>query len=185
MDITITLDLDNQEEAELAAILSCSATDLQSNISNVATAALKEYVSMIRGQKVFTRGSDILEYRLFLLIESVFNGIIPDEQKICSLFQTSLTGSRSLLRAVISKYQYQLRATVACTMQKTLSNAAQSSDEEDYTVVINCRNIVDELNKVLAEIDGNLTPVTKKKGSVSTYEIKPSSYIRLNEHLNP
>jgi hypothetical protein len=44
------------------------------------------------------------------------------------------------------------------------------------------QNVVEELNRQLASIDGSLTPVvTKKRGSVSIYEIKASSYTRLCE----
>jgi hypothetical protein len=52
----------------------------------------------------------------------------------------------------------------------------RQNDAQYYTVVINSHNIVDELNKALAQIDGGLSPVVKKKGSVSTFEIAPSSY---------
>jgi hypothetical protein len=185
MDVTTTITLTQDEETEIARILGCTVGALQATINFYAGAALKEYLTMIRGQKVFKRGSDILEYRLFLLIESAFHGTIPDEQKVCSLFQTTLTESRSLIRAVISKYQYQLKASIENTMRQVLANANRENAEADYSVVINSHNIVDELNRLLAEIDGNLTPVTKKKGSVSTYEIKPSSYIRLNTRLDP
>jgi len=37
---------------------------------------------MFIGQQVFTRGADIREYRLFLLIEQPFDAHIPDEQRV-------------------------------------------------------------------------------------------------------
>lgn len=134
---------------------------------------------MFRGQKVFKRGSDMLEYRLLLLIETAFNGVIPDERTVSSLFQTTLTESRSLIRSVISKYQYQLRTHVERTLSASLTAASRQNNAQDYTVAINSQNVVDELNKALADIDGSLSPVGKKKGCVSTYEISPSSYNRL------
>ena len=134
---------------------------------------------MFRGQKVFTRGRDMLEYRLLLLIENAFNGVIPEERIVSSLFQTSLTESRSLIRAVISKYQYQLSDYIKRTLSVSLAHASRLDNTQDYTVVINSPNMVDELNKALADLDGTLSPVAKKKGSVSTYEISPSSYHQL------
>ena len=134
---------------------------------------------MFRGQKVFKRGSDMLEYRLLLLIETAFQGVIPDERTVSSLFQTTLTESRSLIRSVISKYQYQLRTHVERTLGASLTAATRQNNTQGYTVVINSHNVVDELNKALADIDGSLSPVAKKKGSVSTFEISPSSYNRL------
>lgn len=180
-NITFTAD----EENEIAAILGCDVAQLNNHLNKYFDAALKEYLTMFRGQKVLKRGSDILEYRLSLLIESAFNGTIPDEQKVCNLFQTTLSESRSLIRAVISKYQYQLRSSIENTMRNVLVAASRENEQQDYNVVINSHNIIDELNRLLADIDGSLTPVTKKKGSVSTYEIKPSSYNQLNDRLNP
>lgn len=126
----------------------------------------------------------MLEYRLLLLIETIFNGTIPDERTVSNLFQTTLTESRSLIRSVITKYQYQLRGHVEETLKISLNSAQRQNNTQDYTVVINSQNIVDELNKALADIDGSLSSVKKKKNSVSTYEIPPSSYNRLCEKFN-
>ncbi|BAL97904.1 hypothetical protein [Rubrivivax gelatinosus] len=179
MQITATLNLAPAEEAEIAAILGCNAADLNTRLNACLGASINEYLAMFRGQKVFKRGSDMLEYRLLLLIETAFNGVIPDERTVSSLFQTTLTESRSLIRSVISKYQYQLRTHVERTLSASLTAASRQNNALDYTVVINSQNVVDELNKALADIDGSLSPVGKKKGSVSTYEISPSSYNRL------
>lgn len=184
MNLTTTVNFTPEEEAEIAAILGCSAANLSGKLNSYVHASFKEYLTMIRGQKVFKRGSDMLEYRLFLLIESAFDGMVPDERTVSSLFQTTLTESRSLIRAVISKYQYQLRTYIDATLQQILNAANRLNATHDYTVVINSQNTVDELNKALADLDGSLTPVTKKRGSVSTYEIAPSSYNRLCAKFN-
>ena len=70
-------------------------------------------------------------------------------------------------------------------MRRLLQTAQQQDENGHYTVIINSLNVVDELNRVLADIDGNLPSVSKKRGSVSTYEIAPSSYTRLEERLLP
>lgn len=179
MQITITLNLTHAEEAEIAAILGCNVASLNDRLSACSGASINEYLAMFRGQKVFKRGSDMLEYRLLLLIETIFQGVIPDERTVSSLFQTTLTESRSLIRSVISKYQYQLRTSVERTLRASLTAATRQNNAQDYSVVINSHNVVNELNTALAEIDGSLSPVTKKKGSVSTFEIPPSSYNHL------
>lgn len=179
MEIAITINLSQAEEAEIAAILGCDVTALNDRLNACSLAATNEYLAMFRGLKTFKRGSDMLEYRLLLLIETAFNGVIPDERTVSSLFQTTLTESRSLIRSVISKYQYQLRGHVERTLCECLSDARRQNNTQHYTVVIKSHNIVDELNKALADIDGSLSSVAKKKGSVSTYEIAPSSYNQL------
>jgi hypothetical protein len=69
MDIPLTIDLSKAYKEELASILECSPEELVQQLSRFSVAAFREYITMILGQKVFSRGSDILEYRLFLLIE--------------------------------------------------------------------------------------------------------------------
>src|ERR1039458_7388469 len=109
MTISVTPHLTSVERDQLAQILACEVSELDQVLSSYGSAALEEYVRMILGQRVFTRGSDILEHRLLLLVKEAFGGRIPDEQRVSALFQLSSTGSRSLIRAVLAKYQYELR----------------------------------------------------------------------------
>lgn len=183
--ITFTLDLSNEDEAEIASILGCETSELPHAITKCSLASTLEYLAMIRGQKVFKRGTDILEYRLLLLIQHHFDGVIPDEKDVTHLFQTTLTESRSLIRAVISKYQYLLREAIDQTMLTVLNAAEAETDALPYEVVIKSQNIVDELNRLISDIDGSLPSVTKKRGSVSTYEIKRSAYEQLKLRLDP
>jgi hypothetical protein len=138
---------------------------------------------MFLGQKVFTRGSDTREFRLFLLIREAFNNQIPDEQKVCGLFQCSATQARSLIRAVMSKYQYELHDAIEATLANTVKRVVKDQ-AGDLVVIINNENVVDALNRVIASIDGSLPQVAKKKGIVSTYELKSSSYKKLCEHCD-
>ncbi|RJP50149.1 MAG: hypothetical protein C4586_06375 [Anaerolineaceae bacterium] len=168
----------------MANVLGCSLGDLEDQLSLFGTAAIREYISMFLGQKVFRRGSDILEYRLYLLVEEAFQGQIPDEQAVSKLFQTTSTESRSIIRSVMSKYQYQLKAPIESSIAKLLESATKDKEENQYIIVANSFNLVAEMNIALAEIDGNLPPVVKKRGGISTYLIQPSSYARLKERYS-
>jgi len=79
----------------------------------------------------------------------------------------------------MSKYQYQLKTAIETTIKTLLQNVEVNNSENTFIVSVHNRNLVEELNKELAEIDTNLPPVSKKRGSVSTFELKPSSYNRL------
>jgi len=183
MDVNCKITLGEGETQELSQILRCNKDELSNFLAPYASAALTEHIMMFLGQKVFTRGSDMLEYRLLLLILNSFNNRVPDEQEVCRLFQTTATGSRSLIRSVLSKYQYQLRTAVNNSMSKIVYAAEQKEPGEDYVVTIQSLNVVDELNGVLAEIDGNLKPISKKRGSITTYEISPASFARLRDYF--
>ena len=94
MEITVNFDLNQEDEIELARIIGAERQELSSALSPLAAASIEELISMFLGQKVFSRGSDILEYRLFLLIIHAFNGKIPDEQEVSKLFQIGRASCR-------------------------------------------------------------------------------------------
>jgi len=122
MQVTVNLNLNNADEQELADIVGCEKSELATMLSPYASAALEEYVTMFLGQESFNSGSDWLKYRLFLLILYVFQGRIPNEQAVYKLLKKTTTSSRSLIRAVISKYQNQLKLGIDETIKKLLNN---------------------------------------------------------------
>lgn len=179
MAITIELALSADEKAQLAGILHCQPDQVDDVLTPYARAAVEEYTRMFIGQRVFTRGADMHLYRLFLLIKEPFQNKIPDEQRVSDLFQTTASQSRSLIRSVMSKYQYELQEAINATLKQTVEDAEVEGD--DWTVTINSENIVEVLNRVIGSIDGSLPQIEKKRGTVSNYVVRRSSYTRLCE----
>lgn len=185
MDINISVTLEQNEKELLKDIFNCSNDELILKIEKFSKASTEEYLRMILGQKVFTRGQDIKEYRLYLLIKYLFNGIIPDEQTITTLFQTTNNESKSLLKSVLAKYQYELKEPINETIKVILENEVGHDKEKDLYYVSNIAlNIVDEMNRILSSMDGSLHQISKRRGSLQTFDIKPSSYNSLCEHCN-
>jgi len=60
MPIAVDLTVSPEERRQLARILGCTDDSLDDALTAFATAALQEYVQMFLGQRVLTRGSDIL-----------------------------------------------------------------------------------------------------------------------------
>lgn len=174
MKIESEVKLSAAEESQLAGILKIKPEQLNSAFGPFAVAAVEEYIRMFLGQKVFTRGSDMREYRLSLLIPTAFNNTIPDEQMICALFQCTLLQSRALLRAVMSKYQYELSDAIKTLLKVTVQNVRLV--DGDYLVTVKNANIVTELNMVLASIDSAQDEVLRLTGKLATYELKPAAY---------
>ena len=85
----------------------------------------------------------------------------------------------------MSKYQYQLKTAIDYSIRRILESALKDDEEGQYVVLVNSFNLIAEMNISLAEIDGNLPPIVKKRGGISTYLIQPSSYTRLIERYNP
>lgn len=162
------------EKRQLAATLGCDSKDLHRSLKGYGEAATEEYVRMILGQKVFTRGTDIREYRLSLLITHVFAGRLPSEQTISALFQTTAAQSRALLRAVMSKYQYELQDAIRASLRDELHRATQQQSE--WLLICDSDNIIEALNREVAKINGELPPITRSRGTVGAYDIANSTY---------
>lgn len=175
------MNLTDVEREQLSRILGCDVADLDDSLDAYSAAATEEYVRMILGQRVFTRGQDVREYRLYLLIVHVFDGQLPTEQQISDLFQTTTTQSRALLRAVMSKYQYELQEPIAMTLRDVLAGARQDRETETWSITVDSENVVDALNRRLAAKDGTLPQVVRARNTITTYEIANSAYEALTE----
>jgi hypothetical protein len=177
VSISFDTPIGGTDSAKLAEILECAPEELEAALEPYARAAATEYVEMFLGRKVFTRGSDIREYRLFLLIREVFKRL-PTEQEVSDLFQTTETQSRGLIRSVMSKYQYELTEVLDKSMKEALEAAAQDPnavEDDDWYITVSSEYIVEALNRLVAQRDGTLTRIVLRKGTASSYVIRPST----------
>jgi|SRR5690554_2607051 len=167
--------------SDLIEIVKCRKEDFETHLSRIASAATEEYIRMMLGEKSFSRGSDIREYRLCLLIQHFFNGRIPDERTISSLFQTTLTESRTLLRSTLAKYHYTLERAVIDSIKDIILSDFNKDDDGNRILINAPDNIIEEMNKRISEIDGTHKPITKQRGSLQVYLIPPATYSSLHK----
>jgi hypothetical protein len=180
----VPIELTDDIRAQLAATFECKASEVRKEVDRYSAAATEEYLTMILGRTNYTRGSDIREYRLLLIIKHVLKGRLPSEGLISRLFQTSITQSRALLRAVMSKYQYELHSAIDATLRETIADASQEEPGGPWYITIDSENVIEHLNRELATLDGTVPQISKKRSSVITYEIANSSYRLLSERFN-
>jgi hypothetical protein len=176
------VELSESERSQLAMILAVDPDDVDKALSRYGAAATEEYVRMMLGQRVFTRGQDVREYRLLLMIKHVFAPTLPSEQQVSRLFQTTTSQSRALLRAVMSKYQYELREVIHATLAGVLDRACYRDDDQVWEVTADAETVA-ALNRELVAVDGTLPEVTHVVGTVGMYEIHPSAYHALRVRL--
>ncbi len=179
----IKIGISQEMERTLSEILKCDIEGLNKELSKIASAATEEYIKMMLGEKVFTRGSDIREYRLFLLIINYFEGNIPDERIISTLFQTTQSESKSLLRSTLAKYHYMLKDSINESIIRVFSGDHSQNENGNYIVKNIPINIIDEMNRIVSEIDGSHNQIKKQRGTLQVYEIPPATYEALNEKL--
>lgn len=171
------------ERAQLAAAFNCTVEQLDGRLAAFVAAAEEEYVRMILGQHVYSRGQDIKIYRLSLMIKHAFGGLLPTEGQISALFQTTATESRSLLRAVRAKYQYELRQAIHDSLQSAVGRATREGNDGNWLMVCESENIIDALNDAITRHDGGLPRIRKSAGSAGAYEIANSTYQALTTKI--
>jgi hypothetical protein len=183
ISIDCSIDLEDQEVEQLASILCCSPSDLKTRLSPYTDASIEEYIRMMLGQKVFTRGSDFREYRLFLMMKHAFGSTIPNEVVVSSHFQLTPSQARSSIRNVLSKYKYLLHLLMMNTIWDLLTSGKQIV--QDHTIITNNLTLIDEMNQTLGEIDGSLQSISKDSGTISTYRVQPRTWFNLIKYYMP
>lgn len=179
MNLTVQLELDPADLQRLADALGCNVDELAVRLADHATAATHEYLELYLGRRVFSRGSDILEHRLALLIEHAFGNLVPDEAAVARLFQSTLTQARSLTRSALSKYRFQLQAAARETAKDALEHAQWVAGLSAYRVNISTINLVDLLNQTLARVAGDQKAVVRHPEGQTVYVIAEGSYLPL------
>jgi len=177
VQITFEIDIDDDRNGLLAA-MECSEADLEAMITKHAKAAIHEYLECYVGRRAFSRGNDILEHRLALLIEHAFDRTIPTAARVSNLFQTTLSTSRSLIRNTFSKYRFQLVAVEEKAAKSALENVNWNGTESCFAE-ITTPNLVEVLNRRLLASDPSLKEVARVPGVVGTYSIGQDSYAAL------
>ena len=176
--------LSTEERRQLAHAFGCTVGELDGRLKSVSEAATREYLAMFLGQEAFSRADDFLVWRLYLLIETVFAQRLPSTATVSALFQTTASRSRTLLRAVMSKYQYQLQAAISGSLQQLLDDSEPASDESSARVIVpGSDTLVDALNDRIASRGGDYPAIGRVHGHVNQYRVEKSSFDVLLEIL--
>lgn len=167
----------SQEDDDLLADLLGDRPDLDTVLSQHARAALGEYVEVYLGRRSSSRGTDIQELRLALLVEHAFGGQIPDEATVGALLKTPPSGSRTLIRNTLSRYRHPLDAAMTGSAKAVLETVVWARD-----VVHTHRasaNVVELLNQRLLALDPTQKPIGRVSGSAGTWFIDEDVYSEL------
>jgi hypothetical protein len=174
-----------RDKALLAQSLGCRPDELAARLRQVEAAAREEYLAMILGQRNFTRGQDIREWRLVLIAHHLFDGRLPSERFVSAVFQTSPAQSRGLLRAVLAKYQYELQDGIRATLAATVAGAQLIRGTTTWTIVPESENVVDALNLEIQAIDPALPQISRRRATVGTYEVTQAAMNALRGRFAP
>lgn len=173
--------IEDNEKKTLKDVMNCqSDEELKKALSQIGTAALNEYLEMILGKQLPTRAMEIKERRLYHLLIHYFDGYIPKESEISSLFQLTESQSRTLLRNVRTKFRFNLEPNLSNTITDILKSAEKSNG--DYKVVIQSENILEELKHIVALEAPRLKQISMVRNSAGVYKIPVDTFDVLCKH---
>ena len=152
-------------------------------ISKVILASLAEYKDMFLGMGLPSRADEIKQHRLFHLTKKYFDVRLPSEAEVSSMFQLTQTRSRSLIQYMMTRFRYQLEFEIRNTLIQNLREASIYEDNEEFRVVIQSDNVLEELNRIIATIAPRLDPIRKVRKMSRTYSISEDSYQALADHF--
>jgi hypothetical protein len=183
MQIGFDIPLSPEDEALLVSALGCTPATLEATVANHAKAALLEHLECYLGRRVFSRGSDLLEYRLSLLVRHAFGGRIPTAAQVSDLFQTTMSTSRTLIRNTFSKYRYELSEAESLSARDVLEHVTWADAAGCYAQ-ITAPNLLEVLNRRLLSDNPTLREVSRVPGVVGTYLIDRDAYEALCRLFN-
>lgn len=182
LNLNVSVELGDSEKNLLKKTLKCNSNDeLVESLTRIAKAAFREYLEMILGKQLPTRANEIYERRLFHLLKYYYTGKIPSEAEVASMFQITQSSSRTLLRNVRAKFKYDLEEELLNTIQETLRHAVLKGDS--FRVVIQCENILEELQQTVSIKAPQLDQISKVKGSAGIYNIPEDTFTLLANHF--
>lgn len=124
MRITIDLPddfLTDSEKRKLERIFGTSDKKAFSHaLKKVARCALTEYADMFLDRDPPSRASDMREHRLFILTKCYFEGRLPREDEVSAMFQLPPAQSKTLIRALIASFGFELEAEIQSTLEAAL-----------------------------------------------------------------
>lgn len=181
LNINISFPINEDDKNLLVNILGVNQDQLSEALQSHTVSALEEYINMYLGKNVYSRGSDIQENKLYLLIKNnVFDGM-PTEKEVSKFFQTTIGQSKTLLRAVNTKYQYKLRNLFLRNLKETIEKSNLVNG--DYELFVESKFKLEELDILISSLGGGLAPIKKKRDTSSIYIIPNDTYQRIIAHI--
>jgi hypothetical protein len=155
MQITFKLDVSDREREVLCDVIECDADELDAKFAKFATAAADEYLRMLLKQSQKT-AIDFLEFRIYLLIQHVLDGRLPDESMVYRFFQLSPQQARAQLKGVTAKFQRGLHQQIKGSILKILEAAEHDAETDCRRLMVNNQTVINHLNATLAKADSSL-----------------------------
>lgn len=153
----------------MAESLSIGAEDFEPWLQRIVKAGFMEYVKMFREKGLPTRADEVMQDRLFHLIEHLYINRLPTESEISSVFQLNPSQSKTLLKNTISRYRTRITVQLRKTLREVVVAASREGNPSRATFTITSDNVVEQLNLIVATNRPRLDKIRKTPSSAAEY----------------
>lgn len=182
MNLTLEIPDSILNESEKKRLMDTLNMKEELDINGIVMASFIEYKDMLLGNGLPTRADEIKQYRLLHLIKQHFKGRIPNESEVSSMFQLTETESKSLIKNVRARFRYQLENEINNTLKDVVEGCTLNGNK--YENIIQSDNVLEELNRIVTQVNPALEPIKKVRDSSRKYTISEDSYKALKDYFN-
>lgn len=181
MNLTLEIPESILNESEKQRLMDTLNMEEELDMKGIIMASFIEYKDMLLGNGLPTRADEIKQHRLFHLIKQHFRGRIPNESEVSRMFQLTETESKSLIKNVRTRFRYQLESEINNTLKEVVENCSLNIDK--YETIIQSDNVLEELNRILTQVNPSLEPIKKVRDSSRKYTMSEDTYNALRSYF--
>ena len=187
MDITITitdLELSEIDKKLITECLGLSPGDLESGLKKICKTSFMEYCKMFKEKGIPTRADEVMQERLFYLLQYYYESHLPSENEISTIFQLTPSQSKTLLRNTKSRYRTKIASFIKNSLTEVIKQATLNNDTGQYYFICDSNILIEELNMMIGQekkIAYEL--ITRTKGTAIKYECSKDTYDLLKQKL--
>ena len=187
MNITINICDAELSAADKTLIKEClglnTNPDLAPALTKICKTSFLEYCKMFKEKGIPTRADEVMQERLFFLLNHYYLDRIPSENEISTIFQLTPSQSRTLLRNTKSRYRTKISRFITNSLKTIIQGAALNDETDKYEFICLSSVIIEELNLIISQKGPTLEQINKIKGKASKYECAEDTYDLLKTEL--
>lgn len=185
MDILFNLvdeEFTTLEKQTIREALNLSEEEFESALKKIAKTAFMEYKKMFNEKGLPTRADEVLQERLYFLIVNYYDGKLPNESEVSSIFQLTNSQSKTLLKNVRSRYRTKIYNQIKNSLVAIIESA-EADGEDKFRMIISSENLLEELNLLISQKGPTLKKITAIRGSAGEYACLADTYNLLRNEL--
>lgn len=163
--------------------------NLNELMRRLAQASEEEFSGQLLNDGRISTINELYQYRLYLYVKHVFDWKIPSEFEVSQIFNIPNSSASTLIKNMKSRYQFELVQSFKDTLRTILdtidlNNPEITNGENYYKLNIRSKQLVKEINELLAILNPNFEDIKKYNDISSYYKISEQTKTGLLDYIN-